>query len=111
MSVSLDLCTCEVIGENEEGFVLSVCENCKRERTRMTVMDRKVTVCGACETAACWQGEYYCDHAEFSGTKEFTVRELHARPRGENSEYWFKDGNGQIEHRAYEAFRELVSSP
>src|SRR5688572_7447429 len=83
--------------------------NCIRcDGTGLAVLDRQVTVCGACETAACWQGEFYCDHAEMAGTKEFCVVNLHQRPRGEHAQYWFKDGNGQIDHRAYEAFRELT---
>jgi hypothetical protein len=77
--------------------------------SHMSVMDRKVTVCGACETAACWQGSFYCDYAEMSGTKEFTVRELHQKPRGENAEYWFKDPNtGKIDQCLLEEFRRNV---
>jgi hypothetical protein len=65
----------------------------------------KVTVCSACERACCWQGEFMCDYAELAGTKQLTVEDLHEHRRGENAEYWFKDGNGQINRPAYEAFR------
>lgn len=80
-------------------------EERRLEEREMGVMGRKVTVCDACERASCWQGEFYCDYAKMAGTKKLTVRELHQRPRGENAEYWFKDGNGVIDHLALEEFR------
>lgn len=68
----------------------------------------EVTVCGACERACCWQGEFMCDSAEMAGTKHLTVSDLHEHPRGENAEYWFKDGSGNINRRAYDAYRACV---
>lgn len=55
-------------------------------------MDDKhmVTVCSACLTAACWQGEFYCDEAWSAGTVEKSVKELKAIGR-ENPEYWKND--------------------
>lgn len=55
------------------------------------ILDKEVTVCGTCETAACWHGAFMCDYAEMAGTKQRTVRDLWSKPRGENAEYWFKD--------------------
>jgi hypothetical protein len=72
-------------------------------------MKREVVVCSACERACCWQGEFMCDHADLAGTKRLTVLELTTKPRGENAEYWFKDGNGVIDHSALEAYRGQLS--
>jgi hypothetical protein len=74
-----------------------------------TLLDRLVTVCGACETAACWQGSFMCDHAEMAGIKNLTVRDLHQKPRGENAEYWFKDGDGKIDKTLLEIYQRLTS--
>lgn len=74
----------------------------------MNILERPVTVCAACETASCWQGEFYCDYAEMAGTKTLTVKELHERPRGENAEYWFKDSSGLLDRQALEKFRVAV---
>lgn len=77
----------------------------------MSVMDRKVTVCGVCERASCWQGEFYCDYAVNCDTKELTVYELHRNARGENPEYWFKDANtGKVDQQALAEFRRAVNS-
>lgn len=70
------------------------------------VMDRKVTVCATCERACCWQGEFMCDHAEMSGTKDLTVLDLHTKARGENAEYWFKNpATGEIDQKLLASFR------
>lgn len=74
-----------------------------------SVLDRLVTVCDACETAACWQGSFMCDSAEMAGIKNLTVRDLHEKPRGENAEYWFKDGDGKIDKTLLEIYQRMTS--
>lgn len=75
------------------------------------VMDRKVTVCSVCECACCWQGTFMCDYSTNASTKEFTVRELHEKPRGENAEYWFKDDEGVIDQGLLSAYLQSTASP
>lgn len=78
----------------------------------LSVMDREVTVCSACERACCWQGEFMCDHAEMAWTKQFTVRDLSAKPRGENPEYWFKDcSTGAIDVATLKEYYEVDKGP
>ena len=52
--------------------------------------DRLVTVCAVCLTAACWQGEFYCEAAKVANTTTRTVRELRALGR-EHEHYWRAD--------------------
>jgi hypothetical protein len=40
--------------------------------------NRLVTVCSACLTAACWNGEFCCQDHLTAGTVERTVRDLRA---------------------------------
>jgi hypothetical protein len=58
--------------------------------TDSAVLDRKVTVCSKCHTAACWHGSSMCANARTAGTIQMTVSELHALGV-ENPERWFKD--------------------
>jgi hypothetical protein len=98
-------------------YIATVSERRIEEATQETsaappepsVLDRLVTVCGACETAACWQGSFMCDSAEMAGIKNLTVRDLHAKPRGENAEYWFKDGDGKIDRTMLEIYQRMTS--
>lgn len=34
---------------------------------------RTITVCDACESAACWDGDLMCDEACQAGTKEMPI--------------------------------------
>lgn len=74
----------------------------------MSVMDKDVVVCGACERACCWQGEFMCDYAEMAGTRLVRVSDLHARPRGENAEYWFKDADGVVDRALLSIYQRLA---
>lgn len=47
----------------------------------------KVTVCSECLTACCWQGLFYCEKFQNSGTVEKTPDELRALNL-ENECYW-----------------------
>jgi hypothetical protein len=77
----------------------------------MSVLERKVTVCDACETAACWQGTFQCYVAATAGTKELTVRELHETPRGESAENWFKNpATGEIDRAALAEYQQATKS-
>ncbi len=51
---------------------------------------RLVTVCDSCLQASCWQGIFYCDNWQRSGTIEVMVKELKKLNR-ENKSYW-KEG-------------------
>lgn len=48
-------------------------KDAKERRLRVTDM---VTVCNSCLTAACWQGQFYCDNYRRAGTTEKSVGEL-----------------------------------
>lgn len=39
-------------------------------------MDRMITVCDACLTAACWHGEFMCDRSRDAGVVKKTEDEL-----------------------------------
>ena len=49
--------------------------------------DKKVEVCSACLTAACWYGEFMCEEAINAGTVVKTVKELRRLNR-ESPTYW-----------------------
>jgi hypothetical protein len=46
-----------------------------------------ITVCDACLTASCWQGNFPCDKRRAAGTRELTERELNALGREHPSHY------------------------
>lgn len=46
-----------------------------------------VTVCAACLTAACWQGEFYCQEYKTANVVQKTRAELVALDR-EHPDYW-----------------------
>ena len=50
-------------------------------------MSQTITVCDACLTAACWQGEFMCQQAQGAGTVEKTVEELQAL-KLEHPDWW-----------------------
>lgn len=52
--------------------------------------DWTITVCDACLTATCWQGEFYCEKAKGAGTREMTIAEARQRNQ-ENPTWWLKD--------------------
>lgn len=52
--------------------------------------DWTITVCASCESACCWQGEFYCNDYKTAGTKEITVKYARALNR-ENPTWWLKD--------------------
>ncbi len=52
--------------------------------------NERVTVCGKCLQASCWQGIFMCDKAENAGTTELTRRELLKLDR-EHPSYWKSD--------------------
>lgn len=74
------------------------------------VMRREVVVCSACERASCWQGEFMCDSAERAGTKRLSIHDLTTKPRGENAEYWFKDGNGVIDYGSLDDYKAQLAA-
>ena len=56
---------------------------------------RRVTVCGACLQASCWQGLFYCGEYRTAGTVEKTVAELRALNL-EHADYWeLTEGAGE----------------
>lgn len=76
----------------------------------MSVWEKTVTVCGVCETAACFHGVFMCDYAETAGLKYLTVRDLHDKPRGENPEYWFKSSDdGTIDRDLLGVYQKLAA--
>lgn len=52
----------------------------------------EITVCAACLTASCWQGEFYCDNYKSANTKQITIAAARALNR-ENPCQWLKDEN------------------
>lgn len=54
--------------------------------------DYMVTVCDACFTAACWQGEFYCDSSKTAGVVKKSIKELR-KLNLEHPEYWENDFN------------------
>ena len=49
-----------------------------------------VTVCSSCLTAACWQGEFYCENYKTAGTVEMEVGKL-KKLKLEDPHYWRRD--------------------
>ena len=49
-----------------------------------------ITVCDACLTAACWQGEFYCQEYKTAGVVNLPVSRLLALKR-EHPDWWLKD--------------------
>jgi hypothetical protein len=69
------------------------------------ILDRKVTVCSACQQASCWLYIFCCDEFQSAGTKELTIRELHALSL-EHPDYWFKNGaTGAIDQHGLAEYR------
>lgn len=58
--------------------------------------ERTVTVCSACNRAACWQGKSYCEDFKASDTREATVSELRKRNL-ESERYWSCKANAGLE--------------
>jgi hypothetical protein len=52
-------------------------------------MQREVTVCAACLTAACWHGEFMCETAQTADITTKTVAELLALDREHPSNFSF----------------------
>ncbi len=54
----------------------------RKDRTTVTmsltepIVDYYVTVCDACSTASCWHGEFMCQRAKTSGTRQTTASRL-----------------------------------
>ncbi len=75
------------------------------------ILDRKITVCDACLTAACWLAIFPCEKYRGAGTMEKTVQELHdlnvQYPR-EHHSYWFKSSHtGAIDQHALAEYEEI----
>lgn len=49
--------------------------------------ERKVTVCGACGRASCWQGEFYCEEYKVAGTRQVSIGALR-EAKLESPDYW-----------------------
>ncbi|WP_165589052.1 hypothetical protein [Mycolicibacterium conceptionense] len=49
--------------------------------------ERLVTVCDACLTAACWQGEFMCQGSIGAGTVDLPLSELRILGR-EHPDWW-----------------------
>jgi len=49
--------------------------------------ETKITVCGACLRASCWQGVFYCDDYKKAGVVKLCVSALQAL-NYENPSYW-----------------------
>lgn len=50
----------------------------------------KITVCDSCLTAACWQGEFYCQDFKTAGTCDLPVSRL-LKLKREHPDWWRKD--------------------
>lgn len=64
------------------------------------ILTREVTVCANCLTAACWQGEFYCEKYKTADITQKTVRELLSLHL-EHPSYWVLEDDGEI-RRIYE---------
>jgi hypothetical protein len=54
---------------------------------RMSLDDKKITVCNKCLRASCWHGFFHCEDYKTAGTIEKTIGEL-KKLNLEDSHYW-----------------------
>ena len=55
-----------------------------------------IEVCGSCETASCWYGEFMCESSACAKTKKITVKELRLKKKKENEYYWSDEKMKQV---------------
>jgi hypothetical protein len=51
----------------------------------------QVAVCSKCETAACWQGVFYCEDYKSAGVKVMKIGNLRKLGPLESEDYWRRD--------------------
>jgi hypothetical protein len=76
----------------------------------MSILARKVTVCGKCLQASCWAGEFMCEESREAGTTEMSIEKLRLL-QYENPEWWFKDAStGDVNQADLSAYYQEVTS-